>query len=141
MSRGFVVHPAILSKAIVETGPHDISLEFCVGASDGAAAAEIDVEIFDLGAPRTIEGVFEAAADGPAGLGVAGAADAADVVLDVADGKTAGHVRHEAVNCVAKPAAHGAEPGILGFAGQAATGAAAFDPTGVDVAFDAEHDL
>ena len=50
---------------------NDVLLEVDVGRERrdaGVEAAEVDIEIFDLGGPVAEEGVFEAGADGPAEL-------------------------------------------------------------------------
>ena len=59
------------SEPVIETRAHDVGAEARVGPGDRAAVAEIDIEIFDLGGPRSSNRRFEAAADGPAHFGVA----------------------------------------------------------------------
>jgi hypothetical protein len=80
------------SEVIVDSGAHDIGGQVRIRAGDRGAAAEIDIEIFELGTPRPIEVVFEAAAGAPASLGLAGATERRDRVLDVAEGAAAGDI-------------------------------------------------
>ena len=119
---------------------------FTIGAAAGVEAAEIDVEIFDLGAPVAQEGVFEAAADGPAEL-VAGcrgrdAANGVVVALTSAVGAAAGDVRQPAIEGIADPAAEGGEPVVRGLAGDNArdAGDAALHVGPAEVAFEAVDD-
>ena len=56
-------------ELVVQAGANDVFLEADVGRQRrgaGVEAAEIDIEIFDLGGPIAEEGVFETGADGPA---------------------------------------------------------------------------
>ncbi len=86
-------------------------------------AAEIDIEIFGLEGPVVGEGVFEARADRPAPLGVAGRVARVDVQanpssvdidaavrLDLAVRSTTGAVQEDLVPGIAEAAADGAEP-------------------------------
>jgi hypothetical protein len=84
------------------------------------------IEIFELGTPRPAERGFDAAADGPNGLGFVGAADAADRGIDVVEGAAAGDIGHEVAGGIAEAAAYGAEPVILDLATQTAVGGLAF---------------
>src|SRR5436309_11419480 len=84
-------------EAIVDAATHDVRMEVYVGRQCAASArtvrvAEIDIEIFDLGGPRTGDGRFDAAAHRPARIGVGRAAEARYRRLDVADGETTGDV-------------------------------------------------
>ena len=65
------------SEPVIKTGAHDIAAEVCI-RSRGSGIAEIDIEIFDLGGPRPGDRRFNAAADGPAGLGRPRIADVSD---------------------------------------------------------------
>jgi len=64
------------SELIVQAAAHDVAGEGCghrIAAGTGCVAgrlAEIDIEIFDLGRPVIDEGIFDASARGPAGLGL-----------------------------------------------------------------------
>src|SRR5436190_12350117 len=63
-------------ESVVQAGAHNVLLEGHIVRDRAAGAvavelAEVGVEIFDLGGPVAEEGVFEAAADRPAGHGVA----------------------------------------------------------------------
>ena len=80
--RGFQVCRLVFSlEAIVDAAAHDAQLKIDVGggaASDCVAvdAAEIGVEIFDLGGPVAGDRAFDAGARGPAGVGGLDAAEA-----------------------------------------------------------------
>src|SRR5665647_2212461 len=129
-------------EAVVQAGAHGVGLEARVRTKRRAVAAEIDVEVFDLGGPRTGKRRFEAATEGVAGLGVARLASAGDRVLHAANGKTAGDIGHEAIEGITDTAARGAEPVVAGFAVQAdAAGRAATNVRPVEVAFETEHGL
>src|ERR1019366_7124900 len=109
--------------------------------------AEIDVEIFDLGAPIAVDAVFQAGAGGPAYIGVGGRAGRLHR-LDVTVGDSAGDIRQPAIKRVADPCARRADPALLGLALAAAiggtdaprAGSAALDAHPVGISFDAEHD-
>src|SRR5579862_10003017 len=87
-------------------------------AAAGAAieAAEIDVEVFGLGAPVARQREFDAAAHGPARIGGAAARQAGRGGADVARRKAAGDVGQETIECVAGAAAHRGEPRFAGAA-------------------------
>jgi asparagine synthase (glutamine-hydrolysing) len=101
-----------MDEAVVETGANDVGLERRIrsGQADAAAAAEIDIEIFELGGPRSGNRGFDAATPGPAGLGRGRVGEASQRRLDVAEGRAAGHVRQETVERIADAAARGGEP-------------------------------
>src|SRR6478609_9498401 len=82
-----------------------------VEGSGAPALAGIDVEAFDLGRPVVGEGVFDTAADGPAGVArrVAGQR----VGVQAAIGQTAGDVDQGPVEGIADAGAHGAEIGAV----------------------------
>src|SRR5262249_41099914 len=101
--------------------------------------ADIGIEIFELGGPVADDHALKADAHRPARIGVARTGEAGAVGLDVAEGHAAGDIGHPAIPGVADPAAHSAEPGVLGLAGDRAAGCAAADIGPVDVAFEAEH--
>src|SRR6185437_8168948 len=129
------------SEAIVQAGANDVGVEVGARTEHRRAAAQIDVEIFGLDAPRAGDAVFEAAAEGPADFGIARPADAGDVGLDVAERGAAGHVRQEAAERVAEPPARGAQPVVARLTRRSGAGRAAADVAPVDVAFEAEHGL
>src|SRR6185369_5276249 len=113
------------SEAVVQTRTHEIGLEAdVVGHADGGAAgdaavelAEIDIEIFDFGAPVRHESVFETEAGGPAELSLAGIADRGRR-LDVAHRRAGGDVRQPVIPAgVANAAAARGKPAIFGLAG------------------------
>ncbi len=131
MTAGLPAREDRTGELVVQAGAHHVFLEADVvrqrRGEGGAEAAEIDVEVFDLGGPVAEEGVFEAGAGGPADAGFAGAQrQRIDRRLDVAECGAAGDVRHEPIEGVADAAARGGEPLVRGFAGQAeaAVGAA-----------------
>ena len=73
------------------------------------------MEIFDLGAPVVIDGVFQAGAGGPADIGVGGRAGLLHR-LDVAVGDAAGDIWQPAIERIADPCACGANPALLSLA-------------------------
>src|ERR1041385_6690460 len=107
-------------EPVVQAGANDVFLEADIvhdRGDRGIEAAEIDVEIFKLGAPVAEEGVFDAGAGGPAELVVRRRSREAserhvDGGLDLAVGAAAGDVRQPAVEGVAEPAAECGEPGV-----------------------------
>src|SRR5947209_18764590 len=112
-------------ELVVQAGANNVFLEADIvdqRERPGVEAAEIDVEIFELGAPVAQEGVFKTGAEGPAELVVRRRSqDAkgrrADGRRDFAVGAAAGDVRHPAVEGVAEPAASRGKPVVLGAAG------------------------
>ena len=91
----------VLSEVIVHAGAHQSELVAVRHAGDGeVAVGEIDVEIFDLGAPVLGQAEFGADADGPAGTGV-GFRQAEGLGAQFAEGKTAGAVDQDVVEGVA----------------------------------------
>src|ERR1700731_4686482 len=102
---------ATRSKSEIDAATHQIVVEADVVGRRAAAvhiaveAAEIDVEIFELGAPVAGERVLDAAAGGPADLRVGLTREAGRARVDVADRETAGHVRQEVAERVADAAA------------------------------------
>src|ERR1041385_4520215 len=110
------------AELVVQAGPDDVFLEGDVvrwracEAGRAIEAAEIDVEIFELGRPVAEEGIFDASAQGPAGPGRAAARRRRIVVvrLYVAEGHAAGDVRQEAINRIAHAAANRGEPALPG---------------------------
>src|SRR5450759_2205243 len=129
------------SEPVIETRAHDVGAEARVGPGDRAAVAEIDIDVFGLGGPRSSNRRFEAAADGPAHFGVARVADAGDRRLDVAEGCAAGHVGHEAIEGIAETAAHGAEIIVARLAAGSQAGRAAAEIGPIEITLDAEHRL
>src|ERR1035437_8683373 len=136
-------------EAVVDAGAHQIGGEAHVGGRaawhDAAASlAEIDIEIFDLGGPRSGDGRLKTAAAGPAGPGGGLAAERVRRRLDVAEGRAAGDVGHEAAEGIAEPATRGRQPRIAGFARCTETGAAAGAAADIApgaVTLQAEHGL
>src|ERR1019366_6956699 len=112
-----------LPISVVDAGAHQIGGEAHVGGRaawhDAAASlAEIDIEIFDLGGPRSGDGRLKTAA--------------------------AGDVGHEAAEGIAETAPRGRQPRIAGFARCTETGAAAgaaADIAPVAVTLEAEYGL
>src|SRR5690349_17977494 len=91
------------SELVVHAAADDVGLERDVeriAARAGRVAigpAEIDIEIFELGGPVVDEGVFQPAAEGPADLGLAEAAEARDRALDLAERRAAGEIGQETI--------------------------------------------
>src|SRR5690242_10896850 len=111
----------ITSKAVIHACANDICTEVDIGRNSGASHvaamfAEIDIEIFDLGAPGTGNRCFEATAECPASIGVRRAAETDLGRLDVANCKAAGKIGQEAIECVTDAAAYSAEPAVASFA-------------------------
>ena len=115
--------------------------------ADEVSGAEIDVEIFELGAPVAVDGDFHAGAGGPTDIGVGGRASRLHR-LDVAVGDAAGDIGQPTIKRIANPCARGADPALLSLTLAAAVsetdapqaGSAAFDAHPVGISFDAEHD-
>ena len=108
------------TEFVIEAGAEDIGAKVHVDrpgraaiADAAAGAAEIDIEIFELGGPVAGDGEFHAAAERPAGAGAARFRQRIEVRADLAEGKTAGEIRHEAVAGEAEAPARGAEPRIF----------------------------
>src|SRR5579884_3096106 len=80
-----------VSEVVVQTSANDVGLELAVRSREGrirvVGTAEIDIKIFDLGAPRPGDVDLDAAAQRPAGIGLVAAAQAGDRRLDIADGE------------------------------------------------------
>src|ERR1700754_3546560 len=104
---------AKILEAVVQAGAHDVRGELDIvrsrGAASGAAAevAEIDIEIFELGSPRTVDRIFEAGTQRPADLHLAGTRITGHVCADVAISETARDEGHEAVHRETDAAARG----------------------------------
>src|SRR5439155_492656 len=119
------------SELIVQAEAHDVRLEAdivrdCAAADAAIELAEVDVEIFDLGGPVAQEGVFEAAAEGPAelrGAGRGGQPETGRGGLDVAERAAGREVRQEASKGVADAAARRPEPSVVRFANGAPSSA------------------
>ena len=77
--------------------PHVVRIDAVAAGEAAVELAEIDIEIFGLRGPVAGDHEFDAAADGPAGIGVVGAGEARLARADVADRETAGDERQEAV--------------------------------------------
>src|SRR5215469_12343760 len=104
--------------------------------------AEIHVKIFDLGGPIIGEGPLDAAAGGPAGLGVAGGR-AVEIRLHIGEGAACGGVEQDTIGGVAGAAARCRQPIVAGLAiaaeGADAGGGAGIDCGIIPIAFDAKH--
>src|ERR1700674_5870042 len=98
------------------------------------AVVEIDVEIFDLGAPVLGEAEFGPDAGGPARRGM-GFRQAEGFAAQFAERQTPGAVEEDIAEGIAGPAAHCAEPRIGELPGRKCIVGAG----GLDVAFEAEH--
>src|ERR1700732_1545105 len=83
-------------------------------AAGAIEAAEIDAQIFRLGRPVAGQRDFDAAAERPAGIGGRAAGKARRGGTDIADGKTAGGIRHDPVERVAGAAAYRGGTGMVG---------------------------
>src|SRR4030081_381777 len=134
------------SEPEVHAASDRVRTEFLVVVHDAVEppaaieAAEVVVEIFDLGGPIAGDRKLDAGAGGPADLRVGRAAEARMRRRHVAEGGAAGDVGHPAIERIAQAAARGAEPGVL------AAAAADASPVGgpldvgpVDVALQADH--
>src|SRR6185437_13450102 len=128
-------------EAVVDAAAHQACLEARIGAEHRRAAAEIRIEIFNLGRPRPGDRRFDAAAQCPAESGVVGAADAGDVGLDVAERRAAGDERQEAVEGITEAGARRAQPIVARFADRARARCTTANTGPVDVAFESEHGL
>ena len=75
-------------------------------------AAEVRVQILDLGRPRTGDDELDAGAHRPAEIDLALVAErlADDVRREIADRDAPGHVGHDAIERIAEPQAGGCEP-------------------------------
>src|SRR6185437_5437393 len=107
---------AASEEFVVQAHAHDVILQ--PAGSDiraghhrrNRSVAEVDVEILKLGAPVIQERIFQAAADGPAAIGIGGTErsdtgyDAAEVAVSI--GPAARDIRQPAIECVAEAAAH-----------------------------------
>src|SRR6266446_2776377 len=125
----------LLSEVIVDAGAHQSEPVTVRHAGNGkVAVGEIDVEIFDLGAPVRREAEFGADAGGPARTGV-GSRQSECLTAQLSERQTAGAEQQNVAEGIAGPAAHRAEPGIREFPGCKCVVSAG----GLDVAFDAEH--
>src|SRR6185437_10794451 len=136
-------------EPVVHAGAHDIGVEVHIGCETGARhvaalLAEIDVEIFDLCGPRTGDRGFQPAAECPPGFCFGQTSEARLRRFDIADGETAGQVRHEAIKRITDASADGAEPVVARFAYGARADSrrrAALDVAPIDIALEAEDDL
>src|SRR6516162_5319919 len=102
--------------------------------------AEINMQVFRFRGPIARQRHFDAAADGPAGVGRAGAWKSRSRSADIANGKAARHIGQNAAERIAGAAAHGREPAIAGAAAGAkcrAARAAQIRP--IDIALETEH--
>src|SRR5664279_454175 len=119
---------------VVQTRPQNIAAEVCVrtGAGHAAAAAKIDIEIFELGADIMGDCSFNTGAERPAAFGCIAGTDAGDIGADVTERETACQVRHEASGAVAEAGAQRAEPTVTGFASRAEARRAAVNIAPVD---------
>src|SRR6266446_3984053 len=125
----------LLSEVIVDAGAHQSEPVTVRHAGNGkVAVGEIDVEIFDLGAPARREAEFGADARGPAGTGV-GFRQSECLTAQLAECQTAGAEEQNVAEGIAGPAAHCAEPRVREFPGCKCI----FGAAGLDVAFEAEH--
>src|SRR6266550_4859056 len=125
----------LLSEVIVDAGAHQSEPVTVRHAGNGkVAVGEIDVEIFDLGAPVRREAEFGADAGGPARTGV-GFRQSECLTAQLAERQTAGAEEQNVAEGIAGPAAHRAEPRVREFPGCKCVVSAG----GLDVAFDAEH--
>src|SRR5690242_20146732 len=114
MSGAFSTYATLQLEAVVQARAHDVGREVrASNAADRAALAEIDIEILNLRGPRTGDCSFDAAADRPTGLGLVAVADARDRGVDIADGETAGDVRHPTAGVVTEAATNRTEPVVF----------------------------
>ena len=105
------------------------------------------MEIFDLGAPITVDADFHTGAGGPTNIGAGGGASWLHR-LDVAVGDAARDLGQPAVECVTDSCACGANPALLDLALAAAVsgtdapqaGSIALDAHPVGISFNTEHD-
>src|SRR4029079_11885017 len=78
-------------ELVVQAGANDVLLEADIvhdRRGDSVEAAEVDVEIFDLGGPVAQEGIFQAGAESPAELALGGRS-----------GEAEGGHRHAGLTC------------------------------------------
>src|SRR5262245_15363396 len=104
---------AVPVEAPAQAAANDVGLEVDAVARHERARAEIDEKVFRLAANARRKGIFDARAQGPARLGIGAAQDRdrrGDGTSDVADRRTAGDVRQEAIEREANPPAHRSEP-------------------------------
>ncbi len=117
--RGNRRRPWRVAKMIVEAELDQVHAGIDVDARQAKIAEvvhparEIDVVVFELGAPVTADGEFSAGADGPAGVVLSGRRDGLSVAVidpDVAvpPGKAPGQIRHPGSERIADTAAQGA---------------------------------
>src|SRR5205823_13812515 len=116
--RAFPLATARGSKPVVHAGAEHVRGESDARRRHPAAGAaieapEVDIEVLGLDTPVPGERDLDAAADGPAGAGVAGRPDARNAGGQVADREPAGQVGQEAVESVTDAAAHRTEPIVL----------------------------
>src|SRR5882724_12595367 len=123
------------SEVIIDAGAQRPEMVTVGYAGDGEVGArQIDVEIFDLGAPARSEAEFGADTRGPARIGV-GFRQAECLAAQFAERQTPGAIQQNVVERIADPAAHRAEPWIRKLPGRKCLVGAG----NLDVAFDAEH--
>src|SRR5262249_49506426 len=137
------------SEPIVHAGAEEIRVKcdvvgdrHAVAIEPAIEAAEIDIEIFDLGCPVERERGFESGADRPAGIVAARRGEARVRGLDIAECGPARAVRHEPIRGITEAAAHRGEPGVARrAAGRTQIIGRAADAGPVDVTFDTGDDL
>src|SRR5712675_1951217 len=134
------------SEPEVHAAANRVGTEFHVVVQEAVAAhaaieaAEVVVEIFDLGGPVAGDRKLDAGAGSPADLRVGRAAEARIRRRHVAEGGAAGDVGHPAIERIAQAAACGAEPGVLAAAATDASPVGGpLDVGPVDVALQADH--
>src|SRR2546430_13153879 len=102
----------LLSEAIVDAGAQHSEPVTVRHAGNGeVVVGEIDIEIFDLGAPVRREAEFRADARGPASAGV-GFRQSECLTAQLAERQTAGAEQQNVAEGVAGAAAHRAEPRV-----------------------------
>src|SRR4051794_10950025 len=101
-----------LSEVIVHAGPNDARVVSVCCARDGeAAVGEVDIEVFDLGAPVRSKAELGASPQGPARSDM-GFRQSEGLGPQLAEGQSAGAVEQDIVERVAGAATDRAKPGI-----------------------------
>src|SRR5262249_43393338 len=126
-SRWLAMTKVSVSELIVHAGAQEIGVERHVVIDESGPAiqsaieaAEIDIEILDLGRPVLRSRSLQSGAHGPATVVAAGLRQSRRRCLDIAEGAAASDERHESIRGIAEAPAHRGKPGVARLATQQA---------------------